>query len=151
MSAPAPVSDFDVNPAALLSGTVNEGNIGPSVGLLDIGVSDSAYLFRLALPGILKEPSMSFSSFNSLAQVAMLSTWWSRDRMHCNLHYYVHVTSAECWIVFLLRCLFVYSPHSLFPTNLIFVKVAHKQQLPTSIPFASKFPRFGVGKRHKVE
>lgn len=65
MSAPGPSSNLDVNPIALLSGTVNEGNIGPAVGLLDIGVSDSAYLFRLALPGILKDPSMPFPSFNS--------------------------------------------------------------------------------------
>ncbi|KAK4753073.1 hypothetical protein SAY87_021871 [Trapa incisa] len=56
MPATAPFRNLDINLVSL-SGTINEGNIAPNVGLLDIGVSDSAYLFRLALPGILKEPN----------------------------------------------------------------------------------------------
>ncbi|PKI71692.1 hypothetical protein CRG98_007914 [Punica granatum] len=57
MSAQAPAGYIDVMPAVYLTGTVKEGNISPSVGLLDIGVSDNAYIFRIALPGILKDPN----------------------------------------------------------------------------------------------
>ncbi|XP_057518085.1 increased DNA methylation 3-like isoform X2 [Amaranthus tricolor] len=38
-----------------LSGTAGLGAFGPSVGHVDIGISKSAYLFRVALPGVTKE------------------------------------------------------------------------------------------------
>ncbi|KAG8632199.1 increased DNA methylation 3 [Manihot esculenta] len=43
-----------LKPPMLLTGTANEGGAGPPIGLIDIGVSEQAYLFRVALPGIRK-------------------------------------------------------------------------------------------------
>ncbi|GAV87897.1 HSP20 domain-containing protein [Cephalotus follicularis] len=43
-----------LKPPVLLDGSGKEGSVGPSVGLLDVGISDEAYLFRIALPGIRK-------------------------------------------------------------------------------------------------
>lgn len=40
----------------VLSGTARKGGMGPSVGSVDIGVSKSAYFFRVALPGVKKDP-----------------------------------------------------------------------------------------------
>ncbi|KAG9151270.1 hypothetical protein Leryth_002826 [Lithospermum erythrorhizon] len=39
-------------PAVTFTGTAEEGAIGPSFGIVDIGASKSGYLFRVALPGI---------------------------------------------------------------------------------------------------
>uniref|UniRef100_A0A1J3FVC4 Increased DNA methylation 3 n=1 Tax=Noccaea caerulescens TaxID=107243 RepID=A0A1J3FVC4_NOCCA len=33
------------------TGTVKQGSIGPPIGLVDIGVSENAYFFRVQLPG----------------------------------------------------------------------------------------------------
>lgn len=41
----------EVKPAVALIGTASGGKIGPPIGLLDIGVADGAYIFRVALPG----------------------------------------------------------------------------------------------------
>ncbi|GLT35281.1 hypothetical protein SLA2020_097480 [Shorea laevis] len=41
-----------MKPPIVLTGTAKEGNTGPPIGLIDIGISQSAYLFRVALPGI---------------------------------------------------------------------------------------------------
>ena len=38
----------------ILTGTAKEGSAGPPIGLIDIGVSEDAYLFRVALPGLRK-------------------------------------------------------------------------------------------------
>ena len=35
-----------------LTGTVATGGIGPTMGLVDIGECEDAYLFRLSLPGV---------------------------------------------------------------------------------------------------
>ena len=40
-----------INPSVTLTGTAKEGAIGPPVGMVDIGISKYAYLFRVALPG----------------------------------------------------------------------------------------------------
>lgn len=52
MDAQANVADPPVKPTVVFSGTAQEGSIGPHIGVVDIGVSDSAYLFRVAMPGI---------------------------------------------------------------------------------------------------
>ncbi|XP_010246890.1 PREDICTED: increased DNA methylation 3-like [Nelumbo nucifera] len=39
-----------------LTGTAKEGRAGPPVGLVDIGISRDAYLFRVALPGVKRDP-----------------------------------------------------------------------------------------------
>lgn len=44
----------------VLSGTAKKGGTGPSVGSVDIGVSKSAYFFRVALPGVKKDPGTFF-------------------------------------------------------------------------------------------
>lgn len=41
--------------AIVLTGTAKEGTHGPPIGHVDIGVSESAYLFRVALPGVRKD------------------------------------------------------------------------------------------------
>ncbi|XP_073526096.1 uncharacterized protein [Phyllobates terribilis] len=43
--------------AVVLTGTALEGTIAPPIGHVDIGISESAYLFRVALPGVRKEKS----------------------------------------------------------------------------------------------
>ncbi|KAK9271248.1 hypothetical protein L1049_026838 [Liquidambar formosana] len=43
--------------SVVLTGTAKEGKAGPPVGLVDIGVSEVAYLFRVALPGVRKDHS----------------------------------------------------------------------------------------------
>ena len=44
-----------LKPAVVLTGTAKEGSAAPPIGLVDIGVSDGAYLFRVALPGVRKD------------------------------------------------------------------------------------------------
>ncbi|XP_059278867.1 increased DNA methylation 3-like isoform X2 [Lycium ferocissimum] len=41
----------------VLTGTACKGATGPPVGVVDIGVSSSAYYFRIALPGVKKDPA----------------------------------------------------------------------------------------------
>lgn len=41
-----------VKPSVVLTGTAKESSNAPPIGLIDIGVSPTAYLFRVALPGI---------------------------------------------------------------------------------------------------
>ncbi|CAO2815895.1 unnamed protein product [Amaranthus hypochondriacus] len=41
--------------AVVLTGTALEGTVGPPIGHVDIGISKSAYLFRVALPGVRKD------------------------------------------------------------------------------------------------
>ncbi|XP_027063278.2 increased DNA methylation 3 [Coffea arabica] len=41
-----------LKPMVTLSGTAEEGAVGPPLGLVDIGICESAYLFRVALPGV---------------------------------------------------------------------------------------------------
>ncbi|XP_047329549.1 increased DNA methylation 3-like isoform X2 [Impatiens glandulifera] len=38
------------------SGTVTRGKVGAAIGTVDIGVNDYAYFFRIALPGVSKDP-----------------------------------------------------------------------------------------------
>lgn len=42
---------------AFFTGTAKQGSLGPPIGLVDIGVSDIAYIFRVSLPGIEKNQS----------------------------------------------------------------------------------------------
>ncbi|XP_023002579.1 increased DNA methylation 3-like [Cucurbita maxima] len=46
-----------LKPSVILTGTAKEGSSGPPIGLVDIGVSEGAYLFRVALPGVRKDRS----------------------------------------------------------------------------------------------
>lgn len=39
-------------PMVTLTGTAKEGAVGPLIGLVDIGANESAYIFRVALPGV---------------------------------------------------------------------------------------------------
>lgn len=38
------------------SGTVTRAKVGPAIGTVDIGISEYAYFFRIALPGVSKDP-----------------------------------------------------------------------------------------------
>lgn len=42
-------------PSIAYTGTAAARQVGPLIGLVDIGVSDDAYLFRIALPGVKKD------------------------------------------------------------------------------------------------
>ena len=46
-----------LKPSVVLTGSAKECNSGPTIGLIDIGVSQSAFLFRVALPGIRNDQS----------------------------------------------------------------------------------------------
>ncbi|CAA3000853.1 Hypothetical predicted protein [Olea europaea subsp. europaea] len=50
------VDRYYFNASLILTGTACKGGIGPPVGAVDIGVSKSAYYFRIALPGVKKDP-----------------------------------------------------------------------------------------------
>eukprot|EP01018_Ginkgo_biloba_P035381 Gb_19176 [translate_table: standard] len=45
----------DAKPSIVFTGTATARPAGPSVGLVDIGISEDAYLFRIALPGVKKD------------------------------------------------------------------------------------------------
>ncbi|XP_044475156.1 increased DNA methylation 3-like [Mangifera indica] len=49
------VDHQQLKPSVVLTGTAKEGSVGPPVGLVDIGVSEGAYLFRVALTGIQRD------------------------------------------------------------------------------------------------
>ncbi|XP_052207198.1 increased DNA methylation 3-like [Diospyros lotus] len=42
----------EFNPNVVRTGTAKEGSFGPTLGLMDIGVSPTAYLCLIALPGV---------------------------------------------------------------------------------------------------
>ena len=46
-----------LSPAVSLTGTAQKGKLGPPMGVVDIGVSDQAYLCRITLPGLRKNES----------------------------------------------------------------------------------------------
>lgn len=50
------VHEYSSKASIVLSGTARKGGLGPSVGAVDIGVSKCAYYFRVALPGVKKDP-----------------------------------------------------------------------------------------------
>ncbi|XVE94368.1 hypothetical protein REPUB_Repub02eG0002800 [Reevesia pubescens] len=47
----------NLKPSVVVTGSAKECNCGPTIGLIDIGVSQSAFLFRVALPGIRNDQS----------------------------------------------------------------------------------------------
>ncbi|XP_052204490.1 increased DNA methylation 3-like isoform X2 [Diospyros lotus] len=57
MGTEACAAPEEFNPCVVLTGTAKEGSCGPTLGLMDIGVSPKAYLCRIALPGIRKDES----------------------------------------------------------------------------------------------
>jgi hypothetical protein len=52
------IQDDSPSVSIVLGGTARRGGTGPPVGAVDIGVSKSAYYFRIALPGVKKDPGM---------------------------------------------------------------------------------------------
>lgn len=48
-----------VKPVVTGTGTASEGKVGPALGKVDIGASEKAYLFRVALPGVRSNISKS--------------------------------------------------------------------------------------------
>ncbi|KAA8537371.1 hypothetical protein F0562_026942 [Nyssa sinensis] len=52
------VEECNSEASIVLTGTARIGGTGPSVGTVDIGVSKSAYFFRVALPGVKKDPGL---------------------------------------------------------------------------------------------
>lgn len=66
MNAQGFVVQSQMNPSLVLTGTAKEGSNAPPVGLVDIGTSEAAYLFRVALPGVRKD-QCKFPTFTSAA------------------------------------------------------------------------------------
>ncbi|XP_076912736.1 increased DNA methylation 3-like [Bidens hawaiensis] len=50
------LEDQNSNASIILSGTARKGEVGPTVGAFDIGISKNAYFFQVALPGVKKDP-----------------------------------------------------------------------------------------------
>ena len=50
----------------ILMGTAKNGGTGPSVGAVDIGTSKTAYYFRVSLPGVKKDPGISYTHQTSM-------------------------------------------------------------------------------------
>ncbi|KAJ7967004.1 Alpha-crystallin domain-containing protein 22.3 [Quillaja saponaria] len=46
---------IQLKPSAILTGTAKHRSVGAPIGLVDIGTSEKAYLFRVALPGVQDE------------------------------------------------------------------------------------------------
>ncbi|XP_012073585.1 increased DNA methylation 3 [Jatropha curcas] len=47
-------NNLQLKPPTTLTGTAKEGMNGPPIGLIDVGISENAYLFRVALAGMRK-------------------------------------------------------------------------------------------------
>lgn len=58
LPVPNPQDSSSSSFPVVLKGTANRGVTGPPVGAVDIGISKSAYYFRVALPGVKKDPGM---------------------------------------------------------------------------------------------
>lgn len=56
----------------VLDGTACRGGNGPPVGAVDIGIGKSAYYFRIALPGVKKDPGMFVCLFVCLLVLILL-------------------------------------------------------------------------------
>nr|KYP63154.1 hypothetical protein KK1_017720 [Cajanus cajan] len=54
------IDECSLDSSLILTGTARKGPFGPSVGVVDIGISKGAYLFRVSLPGV-KKDSNQFS------------------------------------------------------------------------------------------
>ncbi|XP_061337145.1 increased DNA methylation 3 [Gastrolobium bilobum] len=55
------IDDCDRDSSVILTGTARRGLFGPSVGVVDIGISKVAYLFRVSLPGVKRDYTGQFS------------------------------------------------------------------------------------------
>ncbi|KAK6116803.1 hypothetical protein DH2020_049433 [Rehmannia glutinosa] len=55
------VDEWCLNNSIVLTGTARRAGVGPPVGVVDIGVSKSAYYFCIALPGVKKDPAGEFT------------------------------------------------------------------------------------------
>ncbi|MED6157441.1 hypothetical protein PIB30_023011 [Stylosanthes scabra] len=51
------IDDCDEGSSFVLTGTAKSGQCGPPVGVVDVGISKAAYLFRVSLPGVRKDYS----------------------------------------------------------------------------------------------
>ncbi|XP_054793224.1 increased DNA methylation 3-like isoform X2 [Prosopis cineraria] len=55
------IDDCDIDASLHLTGTARRGLLGPPVGVVDIGIGKVAYLFRVSLPGVMKDHASQFS------------------------------------------------------------------------------------------
>lgn len=60
-------------PVITFTGTAAARNAGPLIGLVDIGISEDAYLFRTALPGVRKEEGMNVAP--EISVIANIHFW----------------------------------------------------------------------------
>ncbi|TKY71326.1 Increased DNA methylation 2 [Spatholobus suberectus] len=65
------IDDCNGDSSLILTGTARRGLFGPSVGVVDIGVSKVAYLFRVSLPGVKKDCSQFSCDIESNGRVQM--------------------------------------------------------------------------------
>ncbi|XP_010477342.1 PREDICTED: increased DNA methylation 3-like [Camelina sativa] len=52
---PPDMKECDAEPSVVTTGTASNRTLGPSVGVVDIGVNNVAYFFQVALPGVRKD------------------------------------------------------------------------------------------------
>ncbi|XP_058070447.1 increased DNA methylation 3-like [Magnolia sinica] len=74
------IEHWNPKTSVFLTGTAKDGTAGPPVGLVDIGISKDAYLFRVALPGV-KKDQCQFSceiEFDGKVQLQGLTTTGER-------------------------------------------------------------------------
>ncbi|KAI9116760.1 hypothetical protein K1719_012126 [Acacia pycnantha] len=55
------IEDCDLDASLHLAGIAGRGLSGPPVGVVDIGINKVAYLFRVSLPGVMKDQASQFS------------------------------------------------------------------------------------------
>ncbi|KAL1219753.1 Increased DNA methylation 3 [Cardamine amara subsp. amara] len=49
------LKECDAEPSVVTKGTASKGTLGPSIGMVDIGVNKVAYFFQVALPGVRRD------------------------------------------------------------------------------------------------
>lgn len=57
---PPGMKECDAEPVVTTTGTASKVTLGPSIGVVDIGVNKSAYFLQVALPGVCKDSGTIF-------------------------------------------------------------------------------------------
>ncbi|KAJ8751928.1 hypothetical protein K2173_000674 [Erythroxylum novogranatense] len=71
------------NTAFALTGSAALGQLGPTIGLMDIGESDDAYLFRVALPGVKRDAQEFTCNVESDGKVLIRGVTTTGERTVC--------------------------------------------------------------------
>ena len=85
-------STANITPSVVLTGTAREGTPGPPIGHVDIGVSESAYLFRVALPGVRKDQC----KFHVCVRLSRLSIHGSFEKFGMESNQFLCIVAIIC-------------------------------------------------------